>query len=560
MKKALTGTIIFIFIGLLTGAMATAAADVSKVAIIPFKVNADRDLSFLRTGIVDMLSTRLSHPGTVEIIDSATVSSALGAMTGRLNEKAAREIGERLGARYVLFGSLTSIGKAISLDARTVDVLGKKPAASYFVQADTLGAVIPKINRLAGDINQQLFGITAPTASPSVASSETAQRINPEKLLTQPSTPATGSPLQPVSPVTGSQKGIQGQLPFVQPVQSQTGMFWRSRTFKRPMHGIAMGDVDGDGRTETVVITDRQVFIYRVERRQLVKVGETKKSSGRYLVGVDIGDMNGNGRSEIFVTALNIQKNRVKSQVFEYDGSTYRLIVKSSPWYYRISKSPGEAPVLLGQKPIDADPFKSAVYEMQWDGTGYKPGTRLVPGKKSNALGCAVGNILNDGKRTIAAFSDGDAIQVFDTRGELLVTEDDNFGGNLLSVNLPIADPGNPPPVIYLPLRLIISDLNNDGKNELVTVRSEELTGKHLSRLRVITKGQFVGLTWDGAGLGETWKTRKLSGRIADFAVGDIDGDGIRDLVAILVAKEGRIVGMKPRVNIIAYSLGVAEK
>jgi hypothetical protein len=107
---------------------------------------------------------------------------------------------------------------------------------------------------------------------------------------------------------------------------------------------------------------------------------------------------------------------------------------------------------------------------------------------------------------------------------------------------------------------LIISDLNNDGKNELVTVRSEELTGKHLSRLRVFTKGQFVGLTWDGAGLAETWKTRMLSGRVADFAVGDIDGDGMRDLVAILVANEGRIVGFKPKVNIIAYPLGVADK
>ncbi len=556
MKKALIGISIFFVIMGLVSVSIVASAEVNKVAIVPFKVNADRDLSFLQAGIVDMLSTRLSHPGTVEIIDPATVSSVLATMTTGLNEKSARELGMRLGARYVLFGSLTSIGEAISLDARTVDVLGVKPLASYFVQADTLGDVIPKINRLAGDINQQLFGIAAhvPTTAPVTPAPEASQRIHPEKLLTQ-------SPLQPVSPATpDSQNATQSGSLFIEPVRSQTGHFWRSKTFKLHLNGISLGDVDGDGHLETVMITDRQVLIYRFQGKQLIKVGETKKSSGRYFIGVDIGDINGNGRPEIFVTAINKQKNRLKSQVFEYDGNAFQRIIKTSPWYYRVSVSPGTAPILLGQKPSDENPFKSAVYEMQWDGKSYKPGNRLVPRKSTNALGCAVGNLLNDQQRTIAAFSESDAIQVFDTRGELLVTEDDAFGGNVLSINLPVSDPGNPPPVQFLPLRLIISDLNNDGKNELVTVRSEELTGKHLSRFRSFSKGQFVGLTWDGAGLAETWKTRMLSGRIADFAVGDIDGDGMRDLVAILVAKEGRIVGMKPKMNIIVYPLGIAEK
>ena len=558
MKKALVrAAIILILMGLVGVSMATASVDVSKVAIIPFKVNADRDLTFLQDGIVDMLSTRLSRPGAVEIIDRTAVSSVLVTMPVGMNEQTARELGAQLGARYVLFGNLTSIGKAISLDARVVDVLGVKSTESYFVQADTMGEVIPNINQLAGTINQQVFGyatqaVTDKSGSPPPTVSP---RSHPEKLLGE-KPQATPSSLQPVAPLTtDSPQGAKAESPFVEPINPQAGSFWRSRTYNHRIHGISMGDVDGDGRTETVVITDHQAHIYRFEGKQLVKVGETKKRCSRNYIGIDIGDINGNGHPEIFITALNQHKDKVSSRVLEFDGQAYHLILKDSPWYYRVSKSPGMAPILLGQKPSNEEPFKSAVYELNWDGAAYKPGDRVVPKRSANALGCTVGNLRNDQLRTIAAFSESDAIQIFDTRGELLVTEDDDFGGSLLTVTFPVTDPGTPPPIQYLPLRLIISDLNNDGKNELVTVRSKELTGKHLSRLRMFTKGQFVGLTWDGIGLAETWQTRAISGRVADFAVGDLNGDGIRDLVAVLVSKEGRVVGMKPKVNIIAYPL-----
>jgi len=553
-KNASIGaTILFMVIGLAAVSISsTAAADVEKVAIIPFTVNADRDLGFLQKGLVDMLSTRLNHPGKVVVIDRAAVMSALAAAPA-VDARKAKEIGGQLGARYILFGSLTSIGKAISVDARAVDVSGVKPATTFFAQAETLGAVIPEINRLAEKINRQLLGIQLPASAAQAAASspEASRRINPEKLLAQPSQMAS-SALEPV----GSQKTGQ----FVEAIHPQSGTFWRSRTFTHMINGIAMGDVTGDGRTELVAITDHRALIYRFEGKQLVKIGEAPKNRAKNYIGVDIGDINGNGRPEIFITALNTQRNRVESLVLEYDGQKFQPIIKNSPWYYRVSTSPDAAPILLGQKPVDEDPFKTAVFDMQWSGNDYKPGHRVVPRKRGNALGCVAGNLLNDGRKTMAAFSDDDAIQIFDDRGELLITEDDDFGGNLLSVTLPVSDPGNPPPVKYLPLRLLIRDLNNDGKNELVTVRSDELTGKHLSRFRKFNRGQFVGLTWDGAGLAETWRTRKLSGRVADFAVGDLDGDGGQDLVAVLVAREGRVIGIKPRVNIIVYPLGASKQ
>ena len=53
----LLGMIAFV---LIFGIQVPAAAKPLQVAIVPFKVNAEKDLSFLRDGIVDMLSSRLS--------------------------------------------------------------------------------------------------------------------------------------------------------------------------------------------------------------------------------------------------------------------------------------------------------------------------------------------------------------------------------------------------------------------------------------------------------------------------------------------------------------------
>ena len=49
-------SIILIFVGVYS----QAAEAPKKIAILPFTMNADRDLSFLRKGIVDMLSSRLA--------------------------------------------------------------------------------------------------------------------------------------------------------------------------------------------------------------------------------------------------------------------------------------------------------------------------------------------------------------------------------------------------------------------------------------------------------------------------------------------------------------------
>ncbi len=180
-----------IMMAALGGIQSALAADVKRIALLPFKINSEKDLSFLQDGIFDMLSTRLAKEGRVEVLSRTQVDAAMqsAAASGAVNEAAARSIGTRLNADFVLFGSLTVLGENVSIDSKMMDISGNQPTMTFFDQSRDLGAVITKINLMAADINDKMFGRTIAAAkTPAVADQPTAAKkadihAHPESVL-----------------------------------------------------------------------------------------------------------------------------------------------------------------------------------------------------------------------------------------------------------------------------------------------------------------------------------------------------------------------------------------
>ena len=108
------------------------AAEPERVALLPFKINAEKDLTFLQNGIFDMLSSRLADPGKVVVLSRAEIDTALAGTIGPQDEATARKLGQTLSANYVLFGSLTMFGDSLSIDAKMTDVSGAETAGGCF--------------------------------------------------------------------------------------------------------------------------------------------------------------------------------------------------------------------------------------------------------------------------------------------------------------------------------------------------------------------------------------------------------------------------------------------
>jgi len=551
MKKLKTAVLSVLLLALSTSVFA--AAKTATVAIVPFKVNAEKDMSFLRDGVYDMLSSRLTKEGEVEVLNRQTVEKALPATAGPLTEATGRELGRKLAADYVLFGSLTVLGNSISLDAKMVDVAGAKPTMSFFEQSEDAGGIISRINAMAAAVNEKMFDRTATAAQPAPAAASAAaaqpqasqtapadSQQHPEKMLRQQTgfgSEGRGSPF-------ATDEGAGREL---------SPKFWRSMQFKQVFNGIALGDVDGDGKIETVIITPSSVMIYRFDQQRFFLVADLPDASSGVNIGVDVADINGNGIAEIFVTSLEPTRKALASFVLEYDGKSFKRIVEGASWYYRVSNTPDRGMVLLGQEHRHEAPFKGRIEEMTWRSGRYEPDTEILPNHRNvNVLGLTLSSLIESQKETVVAYDSLDHIKVFDGSGTALWRSSEKFGGTTLHyLGRRGQQEGDIEESVYFPMRLLPHQ-DKDGKPRVLAIKNFDIAGLKLEKFRSFDDSQIMSFYWDGLGLAQEWRTRKISGCIRDFAVGDFDNDGDLEMVCAVILDEGRIITTVPKSTVIA--------
>lgn len=569
-RKMIRHTLFPILVLVLLFSAAPALAAPARVAILPFDMHAEKEMTFLQEGIMDMLASRLAWRDKVEVVDEHETRAALASVEGFEGESRALLVGGKLQADYVLFGSLTVFGESVSIDAKMADVSGQQEPLPFFAQTRGMGEVIPQINQFATNINATVFGrgvaqrpAAAVAAAPATAPAVPAQpaqpvwdpRMHPEKLLqsgsqTETPVPVAGQPYQTPNPA------FVATAPAGSRNSGRT--FWKSRSFKSLITGLDVADVDNDGRMEVVVVSDRTVSIYRMENNRLVKkavAAETKKST---FISVDAADVNGNGTPELYVTSLGPNRTSVDSFVLEYSQGEYKTISDASNWYYRVAKTDSQGTLLLGQRQRmgDESVFVGSIHEMEWQGDRIVPGRQVLKGGTANLMGLAYGDITQTGQSVVAAYSDWDRVRIYSAGGEKIWEDADRSGGDKLFLSLPKVDAGERNKQ-YFPLRIRTTDINRDGKTEVLIARHEELAKSMLKDFRMFKKAQVEALEWDGLGLASKWKTQPLSGRVSDFAVGDYDNDGADELLIALVAKEGAVIFTDSKSKVIGFDLSM---
>ena len=129
-----------------------------KVAVLPFRVYAPTLLGHLKKGLQQMLTARLAEKG-LSMVSPDLIEGHPTASLAVIEKRDILALGKDLGADWVITGSLTQIGRKISLDLKVFDITGKKPPFSLYMVEDDMDKLSDATFRASASIYNQITGI-----------------------------------------------------------------------------------------------------------------------------------------------------------------------------------------------------------------------------------------------------------------------------------------------------------------------------------------------------------------------------------------------------------------
>lgn len=559
MKNHFKFFLILMLFSLLMQPASPFAKDKYVIAVLPFSTHSAEDMDYIRYGVWDMLSSRISYQDKIQVVEKDVIANLIKDNKD-LSSSNIYDIGSKLKADYVVSGSLTKIGSVLSVDGKLFDMATTtKPALSLFYQCQTLDEMIPKINEFAQQINHQVLG-SVPDASlqPSMkqpiasSSSTTSGNGNRESQIIK---------TMRTSPQGTLTSAINTEfINAPQPLDRQG--FWMSQKIPTQFKGMDIGDVNNDGINEVVVIDNYNVMVYQKKGREFNLLKKIEGKPYEKYLSVDVADINENGIPEIIVTRLN--RSYLNSFVLEFKKDSYEMIASKLGYFMRVIEMPDGVPVLMAQSLGMTDPFSSPIYEMTWKNGTYQTGKKMKIPDGLSVYSVSIINFTESGSDKVLAIDDGDYISIYSRTDkalsqvnafggspEYLYRSDELFGGtnNVFDLTDRQLSDGVVKKFYYVNLRTFTYDTNKDGKKELIIVKNLSSSGRYFANVKLFTAAEIYNLEWDGLGFVENWRTRKINGYVCDYQFKDIDNDGQKEVVLALVMSTG---GSLQKMSVIA--------
>jgi len=340
---------------------------------------------------------------------------------------------------------------------------------------------------------------------------------------------------------------------------------WKSRIFQSEIRNIAIGDVNGDGLKEVVIIFRNRLEVYQAQGSKLQRIYSYTEKRTDGFISLDVADINKNGVDEIYIS--NISGEFLKSFVIENKGGRFKKIAKDLPLFLRVFKPYRKEPFLIGQPMGTASLFSKYMYHYTWNRNKLKRGNELgIPFTVTRTVyGFVLDDINRDGKEDILMIDNDDHLRLYTRKGDLKWMSREYYGGYSISFadkgsgSWDISKPTDPiglENMVSIKGRILIYDTDRDGLGEVIIQRNVPTTYKALAGLTGYNDSQMVNMIWDTAGLIEVWRAKNANGAINDFAIGDIDNDGMDELVAVLAFQKGTLDLKEKESMIIVYDMG----
>jgi len=424
----------------------------------------------------------------------------------RLDEASAAKIGMRVGADYIVLGSITKVGDYISLDARLIPITEDKPPLGVFAQTKGIDDVMVKIGDFSQEIGNKILG---------------------RRTLT-------------------GRAGEPGRSFHIQRDRTRldTEGFKKSQTFSFEIRGLDIGDVDGDKKNELVFMDHHDLYIFKYDGDKLNLLQKIEAGYEYDFLTLDVADVNRNGYAEIIVSA--VVGDDVRSFILEYEEGKFRKITEKSGWFFRVLEHPKEGPILMGQQMGSEGLPVGPIYKMVWKKKSFEKGPKMPFPKETQIFGLAMADVRGKGKPELIRFDRLEYLTILSNDGKDSWRGSERFGGtnNFYETRKKKEEAYRhteaPPWRFFIPGRILVRDLDGDGIPEVVINKNEFVTGTIFEKMKAYEKGEIYDLVWDENKLVTNWKTKEIAGYIVDYQVKDIENKGEEELVVgVVLTQEG---------------------
>ncbi|MBU0673760.1 MAG: VCBS repeat-containing protein [Proteobacteria bacterium] len=509
-----------------------------RILVLPLAVHAAGDLAYMGEGVRTMLASRLGGSDQYELIEVP-----VGVDT---DSEQPATIGRRLQADLVVWGSLTELGGAFSLDLEALRLNDPLAQERFFGAALDSASLIRTVGDLAREIRSRMLegkksevvvmppkdALIEPVKPASVASSEE----HPDRLVKGASVLG--------APATEERKGRD----------NKEGVVFRSRQVELDLQAFDVGDVYGPGSPVLVAADKTAIYIYDAIFGELRKAMVLPALSHAKVVALYLADLNGNGRAEIYV--CTVSDNVPESFALEWSGASFVTIFERQPWYLRVITLPGRGMVLVGQEGGGFHPVKDGVYLLDRDKSGVTRGERIELPSGVNLFDFIKADFTGDGRIETVAVDQDEILHYYDDHGQGLWKSDERYGGTLRYIGQAMGSDDSGGVNLNIPVRMSATDLNGDGRADLVILKNSAAVGAGLVKSMMAFAGAKVQiLGWNGNGVSVLWTTDEVSEYIQDCLLRTGD-DGVPRVVLGQVAKDEGLFFRKNQTRFVYYGLG----
>ncbi|MGE5188954.1 MAG: FG-GAP-like repeat-containing protein, partial [Gemmatimonadota bacterium] len=390
------------------------------------------------------LATRLEQSLKEKLQDRFDIRLA-GPGGGRADGAEAKRKARALGATYTLHGTVTRIGRSVSLDLTLAPVEAPGKGTTVVVSGTDAGTPVP-----AQDV-------------PFVYRRLVIEGSAKLKLAFFGDEAVGGG-------------AARRKIPAL------SGTVGRSRSIPGDVISVAMIDTDRDGRDEVVAGYTDSIGIYRVEGDDLVEKARIPYPGGG-IVRVDGADINRNGIAEII--AVRYLSGKAVSDLWEYDGKEYRRVGTGLPLFLRSVDLGPEGVVLAGQESDPSTIFRGPVFRVK---TGRSGDGREW--EKGAPLPLPAGTWIDSftplkfgGTMRFAVLGERGWLSLLDGNGARLGEATERVSGTDLVLETALGAAA--PRALAVPNRLFAVDLDGDGTDEIVVLNNLVIPGGFFENIRV---------------------------------------------------------------------------